>query len=221
MSEAAVFDNRIVFNNRAYYRTGSESVTVGAVGEKRTPITKPNWLEVKDRILASKLKVRTVGPIGIDTQRTDKREFAASVSPAMLPAGVKVEHAYEALRTAQLSLLYVEVDTDAMLRAINQSEHLREKMKDWGDDMRVCVGGFVIVDAKTTKTFSSSTSVQADITAQGITVTPELTVGSSGGSAVTWPRGMLLGYMLSKLEWNEGNPKKSTRVSDLRIDPLG
>ena len=47
MSDAIVRENSLQFNGKNYFRVGSETEVIGSVGEKRSPITKGNYLEAR------------------------------------------------------------------------------------------------------------------------------------------------------------------------------
>jgi hypothetical protein len=80
---------------------------------------------------------------------------------------------------------------------------------------------FTIVDAKTSKTFSSSTDVEANLTVQGATINPKVGVSQGGSTAVEWGPGQSIAYDISKIEWDDPNEKKAAKVRGLRRDDHG
>ena len=48
MPNVVVKENHLTFGGVAYFRGHAEDVEIGSIGEKRTPLTKQNYLEVKD-----------------------------------------------------------------------------------------------------------------------------------------------------------------------------
>jgi hypothetical protein len=218
MSDAIVRENSLQFNGKNYFRVGSETEVIGSVGEKRSPITKGNYLEAKDRIKSAKLKIREIGPVKIDSQRTSKRDFLANVNLAKVFKVGSVDTAYEDVRDNKLDLLFFSVETNDMVKAINDSPAIRADLKRWGKDARVVTAGFVIVAAATSKTFASSTHVEAQLTAYGVTIDPKLGVSQGGSTAVEFPIGALFAYDISKIEWDNTN---DTIVCDLKRDDHG
>jgi hypothetical protein len=63
---AVVKDNHLSFNGKNYFRGGSEDVELGSYGEKKSPITQTNYLEVQGKIPTAKLKVKEAVEVTID-----------------------------------------------------------------------------------------------------------------------------------------------------------
>ena len=53
-SRAAIKDSHLTFGGVAYFRAHAEDVELGSIGERRSLVTKENYLEVKDRIPVNK-----------------------------------------------------------------------------------------------------------------------------------------------------------------------
>lgn len=218
MSEAVVKANELKFQGREFWRGASESIAIADVGEIRTPLGKPSWFEAKDRVKAGKVKVKTVGSITIDAQRTSKVDFLANINLAkVFPLG-KGSVGYEEVRDHKLELVYMEIETDDMVRAINDSPALREKLKDWGEDARICTSIFGVVTAQTHKRFQTSTAHEAEFTVQGVTIKPQLSASVGGDTTVTFSKGMTFAYGIAKPIWDAPKPKNAKRLLDLRFD---
>jgi hypothetical protein len=221
MSENQVRNNSMRVNGIDYFRVGSEFALLGAVGELRTPITKGNYLEVKDYISANKLKIREIGPIKIDNEKVDKKSFLANINVLKVFKGASVDTQFEAFKRQELELMVVHVATNDMVNAINRSPKIREDLQRWGNDARVVTTGFVIVKAETSRKFQSATEVEANITVKGVTLNPKFTSSGSGTTEVEFPVGAFFAYGPSKLIWNHANEKKATEVVDLKLDRHG
>ena len=221
MTDAVVHKNSLKFNGKNYFRVGSESTVVGAVGEKRSPINKGNYLEVKDRIKSAKLKVREIGPVKISSKTTSKTDFMSNISFAKVFKLGSADTAYQAVCDNQLDLIFFSIDTNDMVDAINRSPAIRDDLQRWGNDARVVTGGFLIVDAKTGKDFTSSTNVEAHVTVYGVTIDAKLGVSKQGSTAVEFPQGAFFAYDLSRVVWDEKNEKKASKVVDLKRDDHG
>ena len=122
------------------------------------------------------------------------------------------------MRDNKLDLLFFSVETNDMVKAINDSPAIRADLKRWGKDARVVTAGFVMVAAATSKTFASSTHVEAQLTAYGVTIDPKLGVSQGGSTAVEFPIGALFAYDISKIEWDN---KNDAIVCDLKRDDHG
>jgi len=221
MSENKVGNNSLRANGIDYFRVGSQFALLGAVGQMRTPITKGNYLEVMDVIGASKLKIREIGPIKIDNQTLDKRNFLANINVLKVFKGASVDTQFEAFKRQELELLIVSVAANDMVDAINRSPKIRDDLKRWGNDARVVTTGFVIVKAETSRQYQSSTEVEANVTVHGVTLNPKLSTSGSGTTEVEFPVGSFFAYGPSKLIWDDKNEKKATKVIDLKLDRFG
>lgn len=217
MADAIARKNSLHYAGNDYYKANASVAGIGAVGEKRTPVTKANFIEVKDRISADKLKIREIGPVKIDSQRTNKLDFLANVNLAKVFKIGSVDTAYEDVLKSDLQLVFMAVDVNDMVEAINRSPRIREDLDRWGNNARVVTSGFVIVEAKTARDLSSSTDVEAEVNVHGITIKPKLGVSTNDRTEVVFPVGSLYAYGLHKLFWD----KKSGRVEDLKFDGHG
>lgn len=221
MADAIVNAHVLRFGSKGFFRAGSIDAVIGAVGVKRTPITRANYLEVKDRIKSGKLRIREIGPVEIDSQRTSKTDFLANISLAKVFRLGSADTGYEDVRDHKLSLVYFMVDFNDMVRAINDSPAIREDLKRWGDDARVVTSGFTVVQAETAKRFATSTEAQATITVQGVTIEPKIGVDTGGTTSVEFPVGSFFAYGLARLVWDEKKEKNAHRVVDLKTDQPG
>lgn len=212
MAEAIVKTNEIKFNGREFWRGGSESVELGDVGEIRTPLGKPSWFESKDRIQGKKLKVKNLGNITIDSKRTSKLEFLGNIKVAKVFPMCEGSQAYESVVERKLELLYLELETDDVLEAINSSPALRDKLKGWGNDARICTGVFIVVNAETRKRFEVTTKNEAEFTIYGLTFNPQVNASAGGDTTIKIEKGRCFGYAISKPIW------VGKRLDDTRFD---
>ena len=60
MSNVVVKETHLTFGGVAYYRAHAEEVEIGSIGEKRKPLFKSNYLEVKDRVLVPELGLNSI-----------------------------------------------------------------------------------------------------------------------------------------------------------------
>src|SRR3954447_2723673 len=58
MSDIKVTDSHLTFLGKSYFRGGAPEIEMGSYGEKKTPITKTNYLEVQGKVPATKLKIK-------------------------------------------------------------------------------------------------------------------------------------------------------------------
>src|SRR4051812_18868999 len=90
MSFVTIKDNHLTYGKVAYFRAHAEDVEPGSIGEKRVPLTKANYLEVKDRISPSKYKVVRSTVALIDTNQLSSSDIDAQVTALIPVSGVPV-----------------------------------------------------------------------------------------------------------------------------------
>lgn len=72
MANVVVAENHLTFGGVAYFRGNTEEVEIGSIGEKRTPLTKQNYLEVKDRIPVPSIAIIKSTVVDIDFTKTSR-----------------------------------------------------------------------------------------------------------------------------------------------------
>jgi hypothetical protein len=66
-TKVVIKPNHFTYNGIAYFRGNADTVRLGAYGEKRTPLTKANYLEVKGMVPAPKLDAIAATVVDIDS----------------------------------------------------------------------------------------------------------------------------------------------------------
>ena len=221
MSDVKVSKNELVFNGWPYFRGGSIWISLADVGKIRKPVTGANLVDKTAELKIDKIGVKKVGPLKMDYNRTSKTDFAANDNLMKIFGEANVEHAIEAMRKDELELFYVEADKEKLIKEINESPKIKEELRRLGNAARVIMGGFVVMKAKTSQTFGSSTDVEASVTVKGVTISPKVGNSSNGDSSVTYPPGAYFAYLPAKLRWDHKNEKKATKVIALDRDRHG
>ena len=88
MAHVAVHENHLTYGGVCYFRGHAEEVELGSIGEKRTPLTKQNYLEVKDHLPVAKLKGVKSTIVEIDDSSLSQSELGAKVSAIVPVSGV-------------------------------------------------------------------------------------------------------------------------------------
>ena len=216
MAKVAVRDNHLNFGGVTYFRGHAEQVRIGSYGEKRTPLTKMNYLEVKGQIPVPKINVATATVVDIDTAQTTSSAFSAAVSAIVSGVPVKFsgEATFNKLKTNELKLVKFSVMNNAMQAAVNDSPNALKNLADYGKDARIAHQLFVVMDQTTATKFDHDVSVNLSAGKGGLQATVG---GSSKGSAETTVEvadGTGFAYLLLSLDWD----KKKTRLEDTDID---
>lgn len=196
--------------NVRFFTTGASSVELGSWGEKKEPLTQPNYLMVMDRVPAGKLKIRKALDLAIDSATLTEANLGAGLLvPGLgrLNAGV----AADKLRREEVRLIKLEVLPGDMQEAVNSSPKVIEGFRNLGNDGRLVHQIIVAVDAKTANSFAVAGSVSAEVDAGIFKVRLGGGAGTSGITTVSFENATLA-YLLLKPEWNANQKKNWTRM---------
>lgn len=221
MPNVVVKDNHLTFGGVAYFRGHAEEVEIGSIGEKRTPLTKQNYLEVKDRIPVPKIDIAKATTVEIDWSRTNKNAFDANVSAIIkgIPVGLDANDTFKKLRNDDLKLVKFSVSNNAMERAINNAPRKREDLVRWGKNARVAHQIFVVIEAETAQALNRAGSVNLSAGMNDVVeVSVDNSYSTSGYSKVRLSAGTTFAYLLAKFDWDAKLKKNRDKVVDLDDD---
>jgi hypothetical protein len=197
---AVVKDSHLTFNGIQYFRASSESLTIGTYGEKRTPITKPNYLEAQADLPAPKLVVTSATIVGIDFTNSTSVDVKLHLKPASSGYSGSADVAYNELKSGALKLVKFEMRLDAVKQAFNGAPTALNNLRSYGNDARAVHQIFVVLKATeaTTVTTASSFTFSKDNN------TLKVTVGTSNATVVTFSAGTTYAYLLANPDWDRG-----------------
>lgn len=217
MANVAIKDNHLTYNGVKYFRGHAEMVELGSIGEKRSPITSQNYLEVKDRIPAGKINdygtVKT-SLVEINFTETTSASITATVQAVIggVPIGLAPSIAWTKLSNYELKMVKFSVLTNEMKAAANHSPQKLESLADWGNDARIAHQIWVVMDAKYAVAYNRSGS--ATLSVAGGVLQASVSNDTSGAYTVKIPAGTTFAYLLAKIDWNRGK----TQIDDLDDD---
>ena len=223
MANVAVKENHLTFGGVSYFRGQAEEVELGSIGEIRRPITKQNYLEVKDRIPIAKIDVANAAVVEIDFTKTSKSVFNAMVSAIVKGVPVKFngDTTFDKLRSGSLKLVKFSVANNKMIKAANNSPQKLKYLIEWGNDARIAHQAFFVVEASLANQIGNNTTVDLSAGVKGL----EAKVGGSGtGSSTTTvqiSKGTCFAYLLAKIDWDAKQKKNQTKIVDLNDDQWG
>lgn len=220
MSNVVVAENHLTFGGVAYFRGHAEEVELGSTGQKRAPLTKQNYLEVKDRIPAPKIGVAKSTAIEIDFTKTTRSAFQLAVSAIV--KGVPVQFAgdatFDKLKSGELKLVKFSVDNNQMEEAANASPKALQDLIDWGDDARIAHQVFIVMEASLANRFSNNVTATLSVGAKGLEAKVGAAGSASGTTTVQIGKGTCFAYLLVKPKWDAALKKNRTRIVDLNDD---
>lgn len=216
MANVIVNDNHLTYGGVGYFRGHAEEVELGSIGEKRTPLTKMNYLEVKDRIPVPKIGTAKSTKVAIDFTKTSKSAFNTVVSAIIKGVPVKLsgDATFEKLKNFELSLVKFSVETNQMKTAANGAPDRIKSLASWGGDARIAHQVFVVIEATVATKFDSNVTVDLSVGAKGLQATVGGSSTTSSSSIVPISAGTCFAYLLAKIDWNRGK----TVIEDLDDD---
>lgn len=209
--EVTVAANHITLFGKKYFRGNSPSVTLGAYGEKKTPVFGQNYLEVQDTMPAPKIDAAPVDKattVEIDYSKSSKGDIEAFVK-GILPVDGAGEVTYDKLKTAQLKLVYLVIHVGDLKTQVNSAGKVLDNLRSYGNDARVCHEILVAMKAETADTFASAGSIQVTKAGTGLS----LTASGKKSATVTVSSGTTFAYLLAKADW-ENNKDKIKKFTD-------
>ena len=219
MTSVAVKSNHLTYGGKQYFRGGAEDVLLGAYGEKKTPITKQNYLEVQGTIPASKLKVRTATECTIDFANSDTFSVSHSGVAEGVIDGVPVKASVSGTARVDfgsqghLRLVKLIVENEDMEQAIEDLPSTLDKLRSYGNDARICHEVFVVMEASLANSLTASGSLtlsgSAGIEGFKISGTQTVSGGKTRTTTVTMSKRTTFAYLLLKIDWNHSGFKKT------------
>jgi hypothetical protein len=223
MANVAVKENHLTFGGVSYFRGHAEEVEIGSIGEKRSPLTKQNYLEVKDRIPVPKIDVATTTVVDIDFTKTSKSAFNTVVSAIIKGVPVKVsgDATFEKLKKGELKLVKFSVSNNAMKTAANSSPQAINDLIEWGDDARIAHQVFIVMEAALANQFNNNVSADLSVGVKGLEAKVGGSGSASGTTTVNISKGTCFAYLLVKIDWDAKQKKNKTKIVDLDDDQWG
>ena len=217
-TKVVIKNNHFTYGGIAYFRSNAHLVTVGAYGEKKSPVTKPNYLFVQGVLPAPKLDTIKATVVDIDYRQSNDADITADVRPMQLEfAGGSVSAARRAASEGKLKLVMLHMLPEKMEAAINDSPQVRDNLNEYGNDARVVLQTWVIMAAEMADRIKSNSAADVKATIKGITIGLNGSAQSSRETEVVVESGATFGYLLGKFEWDANSKKKRTKI--VRINP--
>ncbi|MCA9547070.1 MAG: hypothetical protein KC613_21860 [Myxococcales bacterium] len=219
-SNVKITKSKFVYNGKAYFRGGSENVVLGAYGEKKTPVGRPNYLAVEDEIgqgiLAGDVKIS--GPYTVDWKKHSKGEVNAGIK-YLTVAGGTAGFSWDAAHSANLQLVKFWVNEGPLKTILNtKAGKAREALKKEGGDGRVVSEVWVAMEANLASDVTNCASGSVQGSAKGFTVTLSGKNCTTKTGSVTIPSNTTFAYLMHKVKkWNKGK----TQVDNLEDDNVG
>ena len=203
MANVVVKENHLTFGGKKYFRGGAEDVTLGAYGDKSTPLFGQNYLEVKNRIPGGLFHIEKATIAEIDFARSDKGGFAANVKVAgVARGGTKV--GYNMLHAGELKLVKLTVLPQEMMDAANNAPKHLANLDRYGKGARIAHQIFVVLEAREAREFTRNSAFEVSVKKGVLKITAKASRSVSGEVVVTVEPGATFAYLLLRPKWRKG-----------------
>lgn len=222
MNDVNITKSAFVFNGKRYFRAGSEDLEMGAFGEKKTPITKPNYLAKEGTVSTknlSKVKVDVSGPFSIDWSKYSSSNVSAGISYLKLAGGIGAFNRNVA-KNANLKLVKFSLGETPLKNLLNKhAGAARNALDAEGNDGRIVSAVFVAMEGKLASQVSNAGSVNVSVPVANSGFVVDLGGGgsSTSNSEVLIPPNTSFAYLLHKVKkWEKSNGKRL--IKDMEDD---
>ncbi|MBL1353264.1 MAG: hypothetical protein COA61_008050 [Zetaproteobacteria bacterium] len=221
--QVVVKNNHLKYGGTAYFRGRAEEVHLGSYGEKRTPITKMNYLEVKGKIRVPKSNIALATIVDIDFTKTSKSAFHTAVSVIVqgVPVNISGILALKWLKKGRLKLVKFSVTNNGMKKAANRSTQALKDLVYYGKNARIAHEVFVVMEASLAEKFNHNVSVDFSVRKWGVKAIVGGKSSSQGRTSVNISDGTTFAYLLLSIDWNAKKKKNKTKIMDLNDDQWG
>lgn len=202
---AVVHNSHLVFNGVHYFRGHAESVVIGSYGEKRTPLTQQNYLEVQSDLPAERLKVNTVTIVDIDFSRSREADIKLGLKAA--DTGASGSAALGDLKSGKLKLVKLEMRLGDLKTVVNGLPAVLGNLKSFRADARVAHQIFVVLAATLAQTFAASGDISFTRTGSTLKMSAAASASASGSTTVTLSSGTTFAYLLANPDWDRGRDR--------------
>ena len=203
-------DNHLHFEGVNYFRGNASRVVLGDVGDKKTPSTQENYLDVRGNVVRKSLKIHKLTRFSLKGVQIASADIGAGLTipglGSLTAGGVAT-----ALREDELSLVHVSVLPKDIVELVNANpKNALEPLKACGNGGRIVHQVFAILAAKTAVVLASSARFEVTATVGGITIGGTGGVGGASGVQTSIDAGNSFAYLLLKPKW-DANLQKNWR----------
>ena len=219
MSNVIVKENHLTFGGVAYYRAHAEEVEIGSIGEKRKPLFKQNYIEVKDHILIPEGNIIKATETEIDFTHSTQRAFGLKAAAIIdgVPVKLAGDTAFSKLRAGELKLVKFSIANNDLKDFANASKDELDSLRYWKKRARIAHQVFIVVEAQLADEFTRNVNVGLGVGINGLEAKLDAAFGASGSTLVNISKGTCFAYLLVKIKWDAGHHK----IMDLDDDQWG
>jgi hypothetical protein len=203
-------DSHLHFEGVNYFRGNASRVLLGDVGDKKTPGTQENYLDVRGNVVRKNLRIHKLTRLSLKNVQVAGADIGGGLTIdglGWLSAGAVAS----ALREDELQLVHVSVLPKDIVALVNANpKNALEPLKACGNGGRIVHQVFAILAAKTAVTLAASARFDVTATVGGLTITGTGGVGGGAGVVTRIDAGNSFAYLLLKPKW-DANLQKNWR----------
>jgi hypothetical protein len=188
-----------------YFRRNAPAVSVGSYGEKKQPATQANYLEVYSHIIYGLLngKIKRLKSVEVDWAHQSKADVEAYVELYFIANGT-AKFTHEKAIEGHLKLIRFLIEQADLENLLNKdADKARGKLKEEGNDARVCSSIWVVMSGDLAEQFDTSVSLEVSGSADVLSMTAKGGATWSGSEKITFSSGTVFAYGLHKVKkWN-------------------
>lgn len=207
-------DSHLHFEGVNYFRGNASRVLLGDVGDKMTPSTQENYLDVRGNVVRKSLKIHKITRFSLKGVQVASADLGGGLTipglGSLTAGGVAT-----ALREDELQLVHVSVLPKDIVEQVNANpKNALEPLKACGNGGRIVHQVFAILAAKTAVTLAASVRFEVSASVGGIGITGTGGLGGASGVVTTIDAGNSFAYLLLKVKWDANQQKNWRRIEE-------
>jgi hypothetical protein len=205
--DIAVKDNHLHFNGVNFFRGNADNVQLGSVGEKKTPATQENYLQVEENIPLKKLKINKVTVLTLNGAQLSGADIGGSIEVDGL-GKLSASAVASKLKEDTLKLVKIDVLPHDIVSAANQSPKALDALIQCGHRGRIAHQVVTVMDARSAEIVRRGVSFSLEPVDGGPGLTVKGGAGSTDIETVRINSGSTFAYLLLEPKW-DANLKKN------------
>jgi hypothetical protein len=221
--KAKINENSIVIDGWRFFTKLASDVNFGAYGDKKSPLTGQNYLDVEGFLPEDKLAKVPLIVTEVEVSSIDEKGlnlFLKAKIPGLVKADIGIK--LGDITGGKIKLLKISPKGEGTLRAqFNDSPRILNKLIDYGGSARVVQTVLIAMEHETFKKFDASVTSNGAVMIDGVMVGVERSANWKNETHVSVGPGTCIGYSLAEPQWDAKQDKNKTKIEDLRDDEKG
>lgn len=215
---ALVKKNYIRYNGYRYYKGRAQSIELGDWGDKKTPVTRANYLDQKGSF-AGLIKDVSVSSFKLTQKEANKINLVGNFSFAIF--GLKGNDFYEQAMAGKWHFVEIHLRNEAkFMRELNRRRARLQTLAN-KDSYRIVDSIIVVMKATEVRKLRGGHTGNFKGGWNGMSLTVDSKTRAGRSTTMEIDPGAVYAYGLKKIKWNATRKAKRTQIVDLKDDPHG